>query len=87
MHLNFDRQKYLHILQDQGLPAALTALHHDLREWEFQAFEGDKGWQPDMWRDLEDVRSFSRELWDLGLKNAKLGRGAPARSVTGNGKL
>jgi hypothetical protein len=70
--LKIDKQKYIRILQAQGVSAALTALHRDTTGWEYEAFEGEKGWQPEMWKDIEDVRTFSRELWEMGLKNPDL---------------
>jgi hypothetical protein len=50
--------------------AALTELHNDVREWEHESFEGEKGWQPAMWKELEKVRSFSRELWEMALQKS-----------------
>ena len=63
-----DREKYLAILKKDGLHAAITALHEDARELEFATFEGQEGYQPELWKQLEEVRSFSRELWDNVLK-------------------
>jgi hypothetical protein len=62
-----DRAKYLEILKTEGLPAALTALHRDSEILEFQTFEGEGGFKPEMYRFLEDVRTFSRELWRVSL--------------------
>ncbi len=59
-----DRQKYLQIARAHGAGAALTALQLDTENWEKQTFEGDQGWNPALWRKLEEVRKFSRELWD-----------------------
>jgi hypothetical protein len=64
-----DREKYLRIAQSEGVSAALTRLHKDVEVWEHEAFEGKQGWQPAMWQELENVRAFSRELWDLTLNN------------------
>jgi hypothetical protein len=63
----FDREKYIHIMRSEGVGAALTALHLDTERWEVETFEGDKGWQPEMFKDLEGVREFSRELWEMSL--------------------
>ena len=63
--IKFDKEKYRQILKSQGIAAALTALHKDKNEWEFVTFEGDKGYQRGMWDDLQEVRDFSIELWDL----------------------
>lgn len=62
-----DRAKYLEILKAEGLPAALTALHRDSEVLEFQTFEGPGGYKPELYAYLEDVRSFSRELWRVSL--------------------
>jgi hypothetical protein len=67
--LKADKQKYFQILDSQGLSAAITALHHDMREIEFEVFEGAKGYQPELWTDLEDFRLISRELWDNAMKS------------------
>lgn len=64
-----DKEKYLKILKTDGLSAALTTLHRDSWEWEHETFEGQAGWQPDMYEKLEEVRKFSRELWDTLSKN------------------
>lgn len=68
--MHFDREKYIRILEAQGLSAALTALHVDTEHWEHESFEGDKGYQPEQVKALEEVRSFSRELWNLAMKQA-----------------
>lgn len=61
----FDKEKYLQILRSAGANAALTALQKDTERWEFQSFEGEQGYQPEMNRGLSDVRAFSRELWEI----------------------
>jgi hypothetical protein len=66
--MEIDRQKYLQIFNSQGVNAALTQLHLDVRDWEYEAFEGEKGWQPALWSELEKVRNFSRELWEMALE-------------------
>lgn len=65
--LELDRKKYIDIALTQGVPAALTALHNDYRDWEFDTFEGPQGWKPDQYKALEAVRDFSRELWNVNL--------------------
>jgi hypothetical protein len=60
----FDREKYMGILHSEGLHPALTALHHDLEQWEREAFEDGKGFQPQLWEDLKLIRNFSRDLWN-----------------------
>ena len=59
----FDREKYLTLYKTQGISVALNTLHTDTIEWEYESFEGEKGYQPKMWSALEEVRKFSRELW------------------------
>lgn len=67
--MHFDREKYLRMVQSQGVDAALTQLHKDTVEWEVESFEGPKGWNPEQWQVLQDeVRSFSRELWEMALR-------------------
>lgn len=65
--MTLDRAKYLEILKTEGLPAALTALHRDGEVLEFETFEGDGGYKPDHYAFLEEVRTFSRELWRVSL--------------------
>jgi hypothetical protein len=65
----FDRDKYIRIMRSEGVGAALTALHLDTEGWEVETFEGDKGWQPEMFKDLMGVREFSRELWEMSLRS------------------
>lgn len=63
--LKLDRQKYVNILKDEGLPSAITALHHDKEKMEQVTFEGNEGYQRRYWEHLEQYRQFSRELWAL----------------------
>ncbi len=69
----FDREKYIHLMKSKGITAALTQLHTDTIRWEYEAFEGEKGYQPDMWNALQEVRNFSRELWEISLDNLESG--------------
>jgi hypothetical protein len=62
-----DRAKYIEILKADGLPAALTALHRDSEVMEFDTFEGPDGYQPAKYAFLEEVRTFSRQLWRVSL--------------------
>jgi hypothetical protein len=62
--MKFNKDKYLQILQKDGATAALTALHRDTAGWEYEAFEGQSGWSPEMWETIKEVRNFSRELWE-----------------------
>jgi hypothetical protein len=68
-----NREKYLQILKNDGLPAALTTLHKDSERWEHETFEGPEGWQPEAWEALREVRAFSRELWEIGLGQRSAG--------------
>lgn len=68
--LKFDRNSYLSLINTQGANAALTKLHADIEIWEQETFEGEKGYQPQLWDDLAEARSFSRELWDAALKQS-----------------
>ena len=61
----FDKEKYIEILKAEGAPAALTQLQKDTIHWEIESFEGPKGYQPELWKSLAEVRSFARELWQL----------------------
>lgn len=67
-----DREKYLRILKTNGYSAALTQLHLDKNEMEIETFEGQDGYQRDMWNYLQEVRDFSLELWDLSSQEADL---------------
>lgn len=64
----FNREYYLKIAQSDGIPAALTRLQSDSIKWEYQAFEGPEGYQPKAWDDLNEVREFARELWEMDLQ-------------------
>lgn len=66
--IQFDREKYIRIMRAEGVSKALTVLHLDTERWEAETFEGDKGYQPEMWKDLLSIRDFSRELWDMHLR-------------------
>lgn len=68
--IQFDREKYIQILRNQGVQAAITALHLDTERWETETFEGDQGYQPEMWKDLLAIREFSRELWQMAANRA-----------------
>ncbi len=72
--LKIDKEKYLRIVKSSGFQAALTELHRDQSVYEFQTFEGEKGYQPEMWKDLGEMREFQRELWDTATRNLPAGR-------------
>lgn len=65
--VKLDRPKYIEILKSEGLSAALTTLHRDCERMEFETFEGRDGYRADLYTYLEEVRSFSRELWRVSL--------------------
>ena len=67
--INFNKEKYVRILKSSGVDTALTILHQDIRNWEYEAFEGEKGYQPEIIEELDHVRNFSRELWQIALDN------------------
>lgn len=69
--LKFNKEKYLEIVKLEGISKALTQLQKDTMAWEYEAFEGPKGYQPQMIEELEAVRTFARELWDLDLHAIK----------------
>jgi len=60
---HLDREKYLAIIESDGLSTALTQLHLDTERLEHETFEGREGWQPELFEYLKKVREFSRELW------------------------
>lgn len=63
----FDKERYYQHAKNHGLQDAVNKLHHDLWEVEQECFDTPNGYQPDMWRTLNEMRLFSRELWDLKL--------------------
>jgi hypothetical protein len=67
--LKLDKEKYLQIMKSQGLSAALTTLHNDTNVLEIESFEGQKGWQPELYEYLKEVRDFSRDLWNRRYEN------------------
>lgn len=68
LKFKFDREKYLNLYKTRGAAEALTTLQNDTVKWEYEAFEGKEGYNPEMWEELEKVRTFSRELWDMDLR-------------------
>ncbi len=65
---HFQKEKYVQLMNSEGAPAALTQLQKDIIQWEYEAFEGPKGYQPEMWRELESARTFARDLWNQALQ-------------------
>jgi hypothetical protein len=68
-----DREKYIQIYRSQGLSAALTALHQDKERLEFVTFEGEQGYQPEVWTTVQQACDLSRELWNLDLADKTQG--------------
>lgn len=65
--MKLDRVKYIEIVNTEGLSSALTALHRDSERMEFETFEGRDGYKADLYAYLDEVRTFSRELWRVSL--------------------
>lgn len=66
--LPFNRDRYFEIAKSAGLTEAVNRLHHDLWELEKECFDTPNGYEPELWKTLNQMRLFSRELWDLKLK-------------------
>ena len=62
------KEKYLALASTDGAQIAVNQLHHDLWELEQLCFDSPDGYQPELWKKLNELRLFSRELWDLKLK-------------------
>jgi hypothetical protein len=65
----FLKEKYLQLAQAEGLQNAVNQLHHDLWNLEQICFDSPDGYQPEVWKTLNEMRIFSRELWDLKLSS------------------
>ncbi|MBC7395887.1 MAG: hypothetical protein H7333_00465 [Bdellovibrionales bacterium] len=63
----FTKEKYLQLAKTDGIENAVNQLHHDLWQLEQNCFDGPDGYQSDLWKQLNELRLFSRELWDLKL--------------------
>jgi hypothetical protein len=66
--MSMTKEKYLELAGSQGAQIAVNQLHHDLWELEQFCFDSPEGYQPELWKKLNELRLFSRELWDLKLK-------------------
>ena len=64
----FSKDKYLELAKVEGLQNAVNELHRDLWTLEQECFDTPNGYQPEIWKLLNELRLFSRELWDLKLK-------------------
>jgi hypothetical protein len=63
----FTKEKYRELARTEGAQTAVNQLHADLWELEKECFDTPSGYQPELWKQLNDLRLFSRELWDLKL--------------------
>jgi len=63
------KAKYLEMAKSQGYQAAVNQLHQDLWEMEKECFDSPEGYRPNLWKNLNEMRLFSRELWDLNLNS------------------
>lgn len=63
-----DKDFYINLAQKNGASAAITQLHKETEKLENESFEGTKGYQPELVAYLNEVREFSRELWQLSLE-------------------
>ena len=61
------KEKYLEMAKTQGYQAAVNQLHQDLWEMEKECFDTPEGYRADLWKTLNEMRIFSRELWDSNL--------------------
>jgi hypothetical protein len=64
----FTKEKYLEIARVDGPEHAVNQLHQDLWVLEQDCFDSPEGYRPEQWKHLNELRLFSRELWDLKLK-------------------
>jgi hypothetical protein len=70
--VQIDREKYIRIMRAEGVSAALTSLHQDMERNEYQTFEGDQRWNAGLWKELAQARDFSRELWEVALRDPSI---------------
>lgn len=68
----FDHEHYLTIAKNKSYREAIHQLHQDLWKLEQKCFDGDDGYQPELWKKLNEMRLFSRDLWDLEKQNPTL---------------
>jgi choline kinase len=60
----YSKDTYREIARTEGLQAAVKRLHHDLWTLEQECFDTPEGYRADLWKKLNELRIFSRELWD-----------------------
>jgi len=66
---NFSKDTYRELARTQGIEFAVNQLHHDLWSLEQECFDTPEGYRPEVWKKLNELRIFSRELWDLKLSS------------------
>jgi hypothetical protein len=64
---NYSKDRYLDLAKSEGLQNAVNQLHHDLWSLEKECFDSPDGYRPELWKKLNELRIFSRELWDQKL--------------------
>ena len=69
--VSFDPKPYLQLAQSQGACLALTQLQKDMMQQEWEAFEGQQGYQPDAWKELEKARELPRAIWETEATSPK----------------
>ena len=63
----FTKERYLELAKKEGPEKAVNQLHQDLWLLEQDCFDTPEGYRADRWKQLNELRLFSRELWDMKL--------------------
>lgn len=66
-HMGSLKDKYIELAKTSGYQKAVNQLHLDLWDMEKECFDSPEGYQADLWKNLNEMRIFSRELWDAKL--------------------
>jgi hypothetical protein len=61
------KTKLINMAKAKGPQTAVNHLHHQLWVMEQECFDTPEGYRPEVWKQLNEMRLFSRELWDLNL--------------------
>lgn len=69
MKISVDRDHWFQVAEKSGLSAALTRLEATIQEYEKNAFEGEKGFDPELYEGIKALRTLSRDLWESRLKD------------------
>jgi hypothetical protein len=56
------------MVKTHGLSAAISALHQEKEQLEYATFEGEKGYDPELWKVVQEYCDFSRALWDKAME-------------------